>query len=123
MRILDRHRPRAWNCTDLGIPDIVSVTVTPEGLFVTLTGLLLHRAPPRMQAPIASDGDGRPFCVRRNMKLGRLGLQGLEPHECDDLAVILGPNPVTKSYHATSSRGFCWDAREGSHIFRGRSYA
>ena len=82
------------DCTNLGVPDEVPATVTPEGLFVTLPGFLLYKAPPPTQALIACDLDGKTFYVRRNTKLGSPGWQGLDLHECDDLAVILGQIPL-----------------------------
>ena len=82
------------DCTNLGIPRNVPGTVTPEGLFVTLPGFLLHEAPQPTQALIACDLDGKTVYVRRNMKLGSPGWDGLELHERDDLAVILGQDPL-----------------------------
>ena len=82
------------NCTKLGIPNDVPATVDPEGLFVTLTGFLVYKAPPPTQAVIACDLDGKTFYVRQNTKLKSPGWQGLDLHECDDLAVILGQNPL-----------------------------
>ena len=82
------------DCTNLGVPDDVPATVTPEGLFVTLPGFLLYQAPPPTQALIACDLDGRTFYVRRNTKMGSPDWQGLQLHACDDLAVILGQTPM-----------------------------
>ena len=83
------------DCTYLGIPSDVPATVTPEGLFVTLPGFLIYKAPPPLtQAVIACDLDGKTFYVRRNMKLGSPGWEGLDLHTCDDLAVILGQEPL-----------------------------
>ena len=82
------------DCTSLGIPDSLPATVDPEGLFVTLPGFLLYKAPPPTQAVIACDLDGKTYYVRKNTKLKSPGWQGLDLHECDDLAVVLGQNPL-----------------------------
>ena len=82
------------DCTYIGIPDETPATVTPEGLFVTLPGFLIYKAPPRTQAVIACDLDGKTFYIRQNMKLGSPGWEGLDLHECDDLVVILGQEPL-----------------------------
>ena len=83
------------SCTNLGAPDVVPATVTPEGLFVTLPGFLLYKAPPRTESLIACDLDGQTFYIRRNTKLGSPGWRGLDLHGCDSLAVILGQNPLS----------------------------
>ena len=82
------------DCTNLGIPGIVPATVDPEGLFTTLPGFLLSKAPPPTQAVIACDLDGKEFFVRQNIKLKSPGWQGLDLHKCDNLAVILGQDPL-----------------------------
>ena len=83
------------DCTYLGIPNEVPATVTPEGLFVTLPGFLIYKAPPPpTQAVIACDLDGKTFYVRRNIKVGSPGWEGLDLYKCDDLAVILGQEPL-----------------------------
>ena len=82
------------DCTHIGIPDDVPATVTPNGLFVTLPGFVLCTAPSFAQSLIACNLEGQTFYIRRNMKLGSPGWQGLDLHECDELAVILGQQPL-----------------------------
>ena len=83
------------DCTHLGIPSEVPASVTPEGLFVTLPGFLIYKAPPPpTEAVIACDLDGAIFYVRRNEKLVSPGWEGLDLHKYSDLALILGQEPL-----------------------------
>ncbi|KAI9804773.1 MAG: hypothetical protein M1825_001141 [Sarcosagium campestre] len=82
------------DCANLGIPQSVPATVTPEGLHVTLPGFVLHTTPPSAKSLITCELDGNIFYIRQNVKLGSPSWDGLEVSQCSDLAVILGQNPA-----------------------------
>lgn len=82
------------DCVNIGVPMSVPATVTPQGLCVTLNGFFLSTPPSSARGLIACELDGNIFYIRQNVKLGSPSWEGLDLHQCDDLAVILGQNPM-----------------------------
>lgn len=86
------------SCMDvnkIGIPKSIPATVTPKGIVVTLNGFLLSGPPPsRTIALIACKLQAQLVYIRQNVKLGNPSWEGLNLHECSNLAVILNTSPL-----------------------------
>ena len=81
------------DCRFLAIPIDVPAHITPKGLCVSLSGFFLDTPREPVEGVIACELDGEIFYVRRNVKWGSPGWDGLDLHRASRLAVILGQDP------------------------------